>query len=57
MIPEAQAESVKQRAALTSVTVCCARSVVQSRLTLCDPMDWSLPGSSVPGILQARLQE
>ena len=32
MTPEAQAESVKQRAALTSVTVCCARSVVQSRL-------------------------
>ena len=25
--------------------------------TLCDPMDCSLPGSSVHGILQARLQE
>ena len=25
--------------------------------TLCDPMDGSLPGSSVPGILQARLLE
>ena len=22
--------------------------------TLCDPMDWSLPGSSVHGIFQAR---
>ena len=22
---------------------------------LCDPMDWSLPGSSVHGILQARI--
>ena len=27
----------------------------QSRLTLCDPMDCSLPGSSVHGILQARI--
>ena len=27
----------------------------QSCLTLCDPMDCSLPGSSVHGILQARI--
>ena len=26
-------------------------------LTLCDPMDYSLPGSSVSGILQARILE
>ena len=26
-------------------------------LTLCDPMDYSLPGSSVHGILQARIPE
>ena len=32
-------------------------SVAQSCLTLCDPMDGSLPGSSVHGILQARIQE
>ena len=25
--------------------------------TLCDPMDGSLPGSSVPGILHARILE
>ena len=31
--------------------------VSQSCLTLCDPMDCSLPGSSVHGILQARLLE
>ena len=31
--------------------------VVQSCLTLCDPMDCSLPGSSVHGILQARILE
>ena len=29
--------------------------VAQSCLTLCDPMDCSLPGSSVRGILQARI--
>ena len=28
--------------------------VAQSSLTLCDPMDCSLPGSSIHGIIQAR---
>ena len=31
--------------------------VVQSSLTLCDPMDWSPPGSSVHRISQARILE
>ena len=31
--------------------------VAQSCPTLCDPMDCSLPGSSVHGILQARVLE
>ena len=31
--------------------------VAQSHPTLCDPMDCSLPGSSVLGILQARILE
>ena len=31
--------------------------VVQLGLTLCDPMDHSLPGSSVHGILQTRILE
>ena len=31
--------------------------VTQSCLTLCDPMDYSPPGSSVHGILQARTLE
>ena len=31
--------------------------VIQSCLTLCDPMDCSPPGSSVRGILQARILE
>ena len=30
---------------------------LQSHLTLCDPMDCSLPGSSVHGISQARVLE
>ena len=34
----------------------CAKSL-QSCLILCDPMDCSLPGSSVLGILQARILE
>ena len=36
--------------------VLCAESL-QSCLTLCDPMDWSPPDSSVCGILQARILE
>ena len=31
--------------------------VAQSCLTLCDPMDCSLPGSSICGVLQARILE
>ena len=31
--------------------------VAQSRPTLCNPMDCSLPGSSVHGIFQARVLE
>ena len=31
--------------------------VAQSCPTLCDPMDCSLPGSSIHGILQARVLE
>ena len=33
------------------------REVAQSRLTLSDPMDCSLPGSSIHGIFQARVLE
>ena len=31
--------------------------VAQSCLTVCDPMDCNLPGSSLHGILQARVLE
>ena len=38
-------------------TAAAAAKSLQSCLTLCDPVDCSLPGSSVPGILQARILE
>ena len=34
-----------------------AAKLLQSFLTLCDPIDSSPPGSPVPGILQARTLE
>ena len=36
-------------------TVCVCMLLPQSCLTVCDPMGCSPPGSSVPGILQARV--
>ena len=36
---------------------CMHAKSLQLCLTLCDPMDSSPPGSSVPGILQARIVE
>ena len=39
----------------TDMDCCCL--VAKSCLTLCNPMDSSLPGSSVPGISQARILE
>ena len=35
----------------------CESEVAQSCLTLCDPTDCSLPGSSVDGVFQARILE
>ena len=43
-----------------TLLACAAAAVaalLQSRLTLCDPIDGSPPGSPVPGILQARIQQ
>ena len=44
---------------LISITIGAAAAAKsgQSCLTLCDPMDGSPTGSSVPGILQARILE
>ena len=42
----------------TSYQLCCCCCLVTSAcLTLCDLMDHALPGSSVQGILQARIME
>ena len=39
---------------LSALWCCCSCLFTQSRPTLCNPMDCSLPGSSVHGISQAR---
>ena len=39
------------------VFVAIAAKLLQSCLTLCNPIDGSPPGSPVPGILQARTLE
>ena len=39
----------------TVAHVCVCVLVTQLYLTLCDPMDYSPPGSSVCGILQAKI--
>ena len=39
------------------LVVCMRAKSLQSCPTLCEPMDYSLPGSSVHGILQARILE
>ena len=40
-----------------TVPTAAAAESLQSRPTLCDPIDGSPPGSPVPGILQARTLE
>ena len=40
-----------------SIAAAAAAKSLQSRPTLCDPIDGSPPGSPVPGILQARVLE
>ena len=46
--------SLKEKLYPTSVKF---SEVAQSCPTLCDPMNYSLPGSSIPGICQARVLE
>ena len=41
----------------TTAAAAAAAKSLQSCLTLCDPMDCSLPGSSIHGIFQARVLE
>ena len=46
-----------QNTQICSPCVCYVCSVAQLCLTFCDPMCYSLPGSSVHGIFQARILE
>ena len=39
------------------IVIVCANKLLQLRPTLCDPVDCSLLGSSIHGILQARILE
>ena len=48
---------VKNQPAPFTAAVIAAVKSLQSCLTLYDPIDGSLPGSSIPGILQARTVE
>ena len=45
-----------QTVATTAIATATAKSL-QLCPTLCDPIDGSLPGSAIPGILQARVLE
>ena len=42
---------------LDTAAAAAAAKLLQSCPTLCDPIDGSLPGSPIPGILQARTLE
>jgi len=42
---------------VTDDSAAAAAKLLQSCPTLCDPIDGSLPGSAIPGILQARTLE
>ena len=52
--PDWATELNRRRLRVTGCVVCCG---AQPCPTLCDPMDYSPPGSSVHGILQARILE
>ena len=43
--------------AIVKFIAAAAAKLLQSCLTLCDPIDSSPPGSAIPGILQARTLE
>ena len=50
-------ETIVQGPGSFSKNLCVGAESLQSCLTLCNPMDCSPPGSSVHGILQARIRE
>ena len=47
----------KINSAFTNIAAAAAAKLLQSYLTLCNPIDGGPPGSPVPGILQARTLE
>ena len=49
--------SKAKNSAYTFIAAAAAAKLLQSCLTLCDPMDCSPPGSSACGIFQARVLE
>ena len=52
-----ESRKMRRTAWVPEISVLCCAQSLQSCLTLCDPMDCSPPGSSVHGILQARMLE
>ena len=57
VVPTSWQDEALARDGVSREVPCSALKALQSYLTLCDPMDGSLPGSSVYGILQARILE
>ena len=49
--------NIQKTKIMASGPIAAAAKLLQSCLTLCDPIDGSPPGSPVPGILQARTLE
>ena len=56
-LPTSAGSSKKQQSSRKTSAAAAAAKSLQLRLTLCDPIDGSPPGSPVPGILQARTPE
>ena len=48
---------LRGREVMTNLAAATAANLLQSCLTLCDPIDGSPPGSAIPRILQARTLE
>ena len=57
MVKKASSSQIMLLFLNTVIKSCMHAKSLQLSLTLCDPMDYSPPGSSVHGILQARILE
>ena len=56
-LPKCVGENYVNKAEQKNAIHAAAAKSLQSCLTLCNTIDGSLPGSSIPGILQARMLE